>query len=202
MFSISSLLNAPTSETTTGKIFRIDYPMKSNRSFQPVGSCNGLVCFQTGENELFLCNPCIKSSLTLPNSGMEKPRCIFSNFGFGYDMSNDDCKVVGVFDFHHNRSYKIKVYSLKNNAWHTTEDFKRGVPCSSLVNVSIVSGKLYWLSSIGSFELADEIYRDMEPPNAEASVGHNGLGEIGGCLSVFYDNGRRHMGDGVLDQVL
>ncbi|CAI9117826.1 OLC1v1019311C1 [Oldenlandia corymbosa var. corymbosa] len=212
VYSVSSLVYSPTFEASASMMLDIGYRGTPNKSFWAVGSCNGLVCFRTLHNKLFLYNPCLKMYKRLPNRDRDKLRSP-GNFGFGYDELNDDYKVVWVFQIFDKPSWDnlyddgpvtyengMKVYSLKDDAWHAIEDLKIGgcfLDTGELMQYA--SGKLHWfvdggtyVCKIASFDLANETYEEMEPPCDIDGLCDYTLGELGGCLSMFYHYGSNH----------
>ncbi|CAI9117821.1 OLC1v1019306C1 [Oldenlandia corymbosa var. corymbosa] len=208
---VSSLLYSASSETPTGRVFEIDFPMESSKkSVRPVGSCNGLVCLRTcGNRELYLCNPCTKIYKKLPKTGMQIRRGNKSCFGLGYDKLNDDYKIVELFHDGTNKItechdgtisilyiYAIGVYSLKNNSWREIKNLRVEVPDKfRKYYLHYASGKLHWQvdgGKIACFDLENETYGEMDPPGP----GNKGstfefdyqLGVLGDWLSLFYDD--------------
>ncbi|MCD9560534.1 hypothetical protein HAX54_019231, partial [Datura stramonium] len=108
------------------------------QSVSVVGSVNGLICLVIKDNDLVLWNPSIRKFRKLPDSGLKFEVSIGSYFdsytivmyGFGYDESTDDYKVVGVLCndkyniLHH---VEVKIYSLKSDSWRSKNDIPDGV---------------------------------------------------------------------------
>lgn len=63
-------------------------------------------------------------------------------YGLGYDDSTDDYKIVCIFSSE--KTYRTEIYSLRNDSWKRTEDFKTGTPIHS--SGKLVKGKLHWLA--------------------------------------------------------
>ncbi|XP_071940049.1 F-box/kelch-repeat protein At3g23880-like [Coffea arabica] len=95
--ALSSAITA-TAETTPTNI---DHPMRFDRGSMPyiVGSCNGLVCLKIPRKQL----------------------C----YGFGYDESNDDYKIVAIslvkVSDAMGKKIRVEVYSLKTDSWRRIE---------------------------------------------------------------------------------
>ncbi|GJY60688.1 F-box associated domain containing protein [Tanacetum coccineum] len=86
----------------------LKYPFKSStRSVRIVGSCNGLLCIVV-QGTTFIYNPGTRI-LNRLYCGFNYPYWLL---GFGYDVFNDDYKVVAVLDYN-----KVKIYSLKTGKW-------------------------------------------------------------------------------------
>ncbi|KAH0646248.1 hypothetical protein KY284_034132 [Solanum tuberosum] len=156
---------------------------KPQQGISIVGSVNGLICVSIGDGDLFIWNPSIRKFKNLPDSrlklevsegGYDGSPCGVI-YGFGYDKSRDDYKVVGVlcveknYDFHHN---DVKIYSLKSDSWRNKDDVPDEVelmePCEFL------DGKLHWVGGLNggvhkertiiSMDLADEKWGTLEQP--------------------------------------
>jgi F-box interacting protein len=108
----------------------------------------------------------------------EKPglfiRTLTTTFGFGYDSSNDNYKVV-VLHYDWFNETEVKVHTLGTDIWRTIQQYPfRGVPVP-LMEGKFVSGTINWLFSeemnwvcprfIVSFDLAKESYQKISPPN-------------------------------------
>ncbi|KAK4732421.1 hypothetical protein R3W88_025409 [Solanum pinnatisectum] len=158
-----------------------------------VGSVNGLICVAIGDGDLFIWNPSIRKFKNLPDSrlklevseGYDGSPCDVI-YGFGYDKSSDDYKVVGVlcveknYDFHHN---DVKIYCLKSDSWRNKDDVPDGVelmePCEFL------DGKLHWRTII-SMDLADEKWGTLEQPLYTGGNFFVWLQVVGSDLSMSY----------------
>ncbi|XP_059293566.1 F-box/kelch-repeat protein At3g23880-like [Lycium ferocissimum] len=126
--SISSLRNNSGIEASD-----LNYPMKNQQqSVCVVGSVNGLICLAIKDTDLVLWNPSIRLFKNLPDSGPSVTgdyhfdSCIY---GFGYDESNDDYKVVGVLWNRYKlwHPLEVKIYSLKSNSWRSMDDIPDGL---------------------------------------------------------------------------
>ncbi|XP_057803092.1 F-box/kelch-repeat protein At3g23880-like [Salvia miltiorrhiza] len=162
---------------------------------QPVGCCNGLVCFLK-QGHFVLWNPATKISNELPQIVTEngdRPSFLIK-YGFGWDESSGAYKVFVDFSIGlHERM--CKVYSSKTNSWKTVEyrsfGFVRG-------GAQVASGKLCWqrmksnggmnVSDVVTFDLKIEEFGEMELP-CDSIVS---LGVLEGCLCVFSYNKRTH----------
>uniref|UniRef100_A0A5B7BIV1 Putative F-box associated interaction domain-containing protein n=1 Tax=Davidia involucrata TaxID=16924 RepID=A0A5B7BIV1_DAVIN len=174
----------------------LDYPMKNpHNSVWIVGSCNGLICIAIEEDDIFIWNPSTRKSKRLPNSGMRMRYGCFMIYGFGYDDSTDDYKVLGIFCVVGNvGSYEteVKIYTLRTDSWRRIQDFPCGIPLDD--SGKYANGALHWAAScemgsnyswvIVSFDLAKETYGEVAQPNYGGSVSDFTLGILGGCLCV------------------
>ncbi|PQP94210.1 F-box protein CPR30 [Prunus yedoensis var. nudiflora] len=148
-----------------------------------VGYANGLVCICNYVDEdisyIALWNPSIQKLKKIPIRTHE-PRAqpspkseMLDIYGFGYNSTNDDYKLVGIIRKPANE-YEVSVYSLKANSWKRIQN----MPCSgfSLQNNHMVfsKGALGWLMwkklhhelqyMIVTLDLASEKYREFPFP--------------------------------------
>ncbi|XP_060203723.1 F-box/kelch-repeat protein At3g23880-like [Lycium barbarum] len=195
-FSLSTLLY-----DSVTRAFDLDYPMKGpHKSFDVVGSVNGLVCFTFDQKDLFLWNPSIRKFKKLPDfiPKLNFRSCVM--YGFGYDEVHDDYKVVAVsrtssYDISH--QVEVKIYSVNSDSWRSTHDFNTG---RKLIKWGMsVNGKLHWASttshkfdsynvwSIQSIDLADgKLGKVDKPCYGEGDFDlEMCLGVLGSDLSVF-----------------
>ncbi|XP_060215770.1 F-box/kelch-repeat protein At3g23880-like [Lycium barbarum] len=166
-----------------------------------VGSVNGLICLYSKIEEPVLWNPTIRKSKKLPTFGanLRKDCSYYCKYGFGYDESRDDYKVVVIQCISEDGgSYDtvVNIYSLKTDSWRTINKFQGNF----LVNSSgkFVDGKLYWALSadvdtfnvcnIISLDLADETWRRLELPRYVEGSYPLALGVVGGDLSLLCPN--------------
>ncbi|XP_070041551.1 F-box/kelch-repeat protein At3g23880-like [Nicotiana tomentosiformis] len=112
------------------------------------GSCDGLLCLSVGREELYLWNPSIRKLKRLAWSG--KNNLHYTTYGFGYNESQDDYKVVkvdgsrrayGFRGFEHVNN--VSIYSLRTNSWKSIlEKFPGVFFCRD--PAKFVNGKLHW----------------------------------------------------------
>lgn len=190
--SLESILDDQSDEAVD-----LDYPLKSpHNSVWIVGSCNGLVCIAVEEDAVFLWNPTTRKSNRLPDSGVRMCSGYLIIYGFGYDESNGDYKVVVIFCFvGSGGSYEtdVKFYSLRTNTWTRIEDIFPGIPLND--SGRYVSGSLHWAASgvqgssytwdIVSLELANGRYGKIVLPNCGAGRFDSTLEVLKGCLCVL-----------------
>ncbi|KAL6536574.1 hypothetical protein OROGR_001818 [Orobanche gracilis] len=194
--SVKSLMFEPHTVAYT-----IDYPMKNHHSaVWVVGSCNGLVCVAIDEDDIFLWNPATRLSKKLPPVSVQLRQGFYYIWGFGYDESDDDYKVVGVFCVFRDGSHYdsvVKIYSLRTDSWKIIESFKGGVPLHD--SGKFASGKLHFPAThefsdwnIVSLDLNSEDYGTVEQPNYGEVFFDASLGVLRGCLCVIcnYENVR------------
>lgn len=175
--------------------FDTDYPVNLPRKpFGVVGSCDGLVCVAVDRKELILWNPSTRICKNLPDLDLEINYGGYFVYGFGFDKSNDDYKVVKHFNGNRDLSGVIvQVYSLKSDQWKMIKNFEG--PCLMDDPATFVNGKLYWIANhyyesgsgwnIVSLDLETEEYEILEMPSYVNSGYYSRLGESDGCLYVL-----------------
>ncbi|KAI3452957.1 hypothetical protein Pfo_009620 [Paulownia fortunei] len=175
----------------------IDYPKKNpHRAVWIVGSSNGLICIAIDEKDMFLWNPSTRTSKKLPPVAVEMKQGFYYIWGFGFNESDDDYKVVGIFCVFGNAGVNesiVKIYSLKTNSWKRIEDFKGGVPLDD--SGKFASGKLHFPATPGidldfrwnivSLDLKSEVYGMVEQPDYGEGYFDSSLGVLGGCICVL-----------------
>ncbi|GKC70050.1 F-box associated domain containing protein [Tanacetum coccineum] len=165
----------------------LKYPFKSStRSVRIVGSCNGLLCIVV-QGTTFIYNPSTRI-LNRLYCGFNYPYWLL---GFGYDVFNDDNKVVAVLDYN-----KVKIYSLKTGKWKNICDF----PYYYLPGI-FSNGALHWATctesspnmwKIVSLNIAKEAYDEVLLPEYGEGNMHLELGALGQCLCVLCNYFKSH----------
>ncbi|OIT27853.1 PREDICTED: F-box/kelch-repeat protein At3g23880-like [Nicotiana attenuata] len=195
--SLSSLRNDSVTEA-----FRLNYPMnKPHKSVTVVGSVNGLICLAIDDIDLFLWNPSVRRYKNLPHPRPTVYHFGWFKYGFGYDESNDDYKIVGIFRNHDNERLhhvEIKIYSLKSNSWRSKSDIPdemRFFETGKFVNGKLHwAGELHWPNNwafhknwnIISIDLADEKWGKVEQPRYVEVDFCLELGVLGSDLSMIW----------------
>ncbi|KAJ0617095.1 putative F-box associated interaction domain-containing protein [Helianthus annuus] len=131
-----------------------------------VGSCNGLVCISSlQDRKVFVGNPLTREVRQLRSLPPYYPVC----WGFGYDSSKDDYKVVAVANKGENRSCVQAVGCLYNGALHWI--------------VQDQNQKLLILS----YDLSKEEFKEIPKPYDARYEGPytSCLGTIKECLCIF-----------------
>ncbi|GLT99785.1 hypothetical protein SLE2022_172010 [Rubroshorea leprosula] len=180
--SLYSLLNQPfTDPDAFDFIHPFWYFWGRNRI---VGCCNGLICMTTDYGKVIVVNLGLREINKLPGyfPGV---------FGFGYDSSNNDYKVVCKDTY-----TSLRVYSLRTSSWRT-HDYAFDLPDGGS-NSAYVGGTLNWLVScreqIVSIDLATETIMEVLQPDYGDGVkqGKLGFGVLEGCLCVVCDNSNQY----------
>ncbi|XP_047335423.1 F-box protein CPR1-like [Impatiens glandulifera] len=161
-------------------------------------------------------NPSTKKFVELPFASIEikdydpKYSHVHQNraYGFGYDNTNDDYKVVRVAVVQDVvRNYEVKVYSLRSNSWHTADKFPNQDPKFNGVRNSVAGGAMHWFSvdadlnsSIIAFDLGLETYRVIQLPVCRDLEFYVYLTSFGGCLSLTCHHYSGHVDTWLLKQ--
>ncbi|KAJ0818342.1 putative F-box domain-containing protein [Helianthus annuus] len=175
----------------------LDYPLKHPRkSVWIVGSCNGLLCIAIEEDTLFIWNPSTRNSSRLPYCGRKALPGCYVLYGFGYQESTDDYRVVEiscVFKDRAKYSTLVRIYSLKYGNWKKIDAFPHGIPLDDSGKFS--NGALHWAASkdfgssyswmIVSLDLAKETYGEILQPVYDEGDKDLTLGALGESLCVL-----------------
>ncbi|XP_002525835.2 F-box protein At3g07870 isoform X1 [Ricinus communis] len=164
----------------------LDFPFKGERYLEIISSCNGLVCLSDSQYARFyLWNPVIRKCLTILSSD--------SSFivGFGFEYKKNDYKVVKI--MHHpekmNPVLIVKIYDLSTSAWRSITVENRTLLnfCFGDRKRAYSNGVFHWLArapgkegspdklTLASFDLGDEVFREMMFPDDLAQVNENHL---------------------------
>ncbi|XP_026432716.1 F-box/kelch-repeat protein At3g06240-like [Papaver somniferum] len=129
---------------------KMDFPYKSLKRIELLGSCNGVVYLWSHGMQLhFLWNPATKEWKKLPKLGTKYnylPRCCH---GFGYDYVADDYKLVEI--VRNEETTSVQVYSLKSNSWKSLQTIqyklrssRAGILSTRTLSGMIFNGALHW----------------------------------------------------------
>uniref|UniRef100_A0A7N2LHG5 F-box domain-containing protein n=1 Tax=Quercus lobata TaxID=97700 RepID=A0A7N2LHG5_QUELO len=156
--------------------------------------CHGLICLSfynsyEKKNDIAIWNPLIRKYRKLPSEPIDKPSgslyYFYSSFGFGYDPSNNDYKVVRITQFYEIVFFEVKVYNLKSQRWKKIEKQWPIEGIRSKQSVSL-NGAFHWIvvqndgsKSILAFDLANEKFRLYRKSRNEDLLS---LEVLGGCL--------------------
>ncbi|XP_019179780.1 PREDICTED: F-box/kelch-repeat protein At3g23880-like [Ipomoea nil] len=144
--------------------------------FEFLGSCNGLFCFRAKPYQIMIWNPSLNGNVkTIPDVWQFS---YISIFGYGYDMHNDDYKVVYAYygDNNGDDEYVVLVYSFKLGTWKRCDrGFSSGFVYPRIA--VFVSGSLNWCNNnlddgdwnwnIISFNLTTETAKAIALPSHE-----------------------------------
>ncbi|CAL9013462.1 unnamed protein product [Prunus brigantina] len=164
-----------------------------------VGSCNGLICLQVNCTNIVIWNPCTGHSKLLP-----KPYYLLSGFlffGFGYDSTTDDYKVIRGSRTALSKETLVEVFSLRTNSWWRRSNKDHGYVCLNGKGC-FFNGALYWVelqwaggprpigSRILSFDLAEEKFQEtvsLPYLGKEENYVFAGIGVSRNSLFVYSD---------------
>ncbi|XP_071728085.1 F-box/kelch-repeat protein At3g23880-like [Rutidosis leptorrhynchoides] len=169
-----------------------------------IGSCNGLVLVDYVfnnvlvdgiYNNLWLVNPTSRNTLEVSAGS-----CIDGTYGFGYDSSTDDYKVICIPYKPVPESSYVRVYSLRNNSWNRLPNFPYQLHVySSQRSGVLLNNNLHWVVRsrhstliIAALSLASEEFQEIELPYAinYDETKYSQLCAFGGKLVVvFYADG-------------
>ncbi|CAI9106769.1 OLC1v1005988C1 [Oldenlandia corymbosa var. corymbosa] len=152
------------------------------------GSCNGLICvthYNGYHNDLqlgvMLWNPSLNQYWRLPDSPASLDSCKRGRrlsrtkyfFGFGYDETRDDYKVVRLVQTTYNYEslveQEIKVYSMKSNSWKSLdpeESLGHSIVFQSSFDAVLANHSVHWVIWGG------EKYDDCERHASSPSLGN------------------------------
>ncbi|XP_047339503.1 F-box protein CPR1-like [Impatiens glandulifera] len=206
-----------------GDTYRVDFDSLDDTVFQPIdvdnhplrcyknyetlwGSCDGLLCMSNPIGDVILWNPSTRKSINLPYTPTEfsSEKKVLENtrrervYQLGYDNINGDYKVVRLVVLYGSqfKDFEVKVYSLKSNSWHKSENCLH-CPDFNRTGNSIAGGAMHWISdvisdskkesSIVAFDLGTEKYRVIPPPPEFFGLDSSlYLDNLEGCLSLSY----------------
>ncbi|KAJ0753493.1 putative F-box domain-containing protein [Helianthus annuus] len=207
--------------STTGSLYSIDItetldsdciPATANelrirspplRWKQILGSCNGLLLAKDENDTIFVMNPMTQDLWEVPLCPFapvyEEYEEVYVRYGFGYDLSTDDYKIVSIsfwnpYSYHDSKETFVCVYSLRNNSWRKLPDCNYYehdyTVLDDVISGAVINQSLHWsgrFSEIVGFNLASEEFKQMKFP---VSVGFGislltSMVDVGGKLGVF-----------------
>ncbi|XP_043718176.1 F-box protein At3g07870-like [Telopea speciosissima] len=194
-------------DTWKDEPLKLDLPFKLS-TIEIVGSCNGLVCLWGYLNRVYnviVWNPFTRDYKILPDEPFQFLGRTVSRFpvlGFGYSPSKDVYKVLRIVYFHvDGRMFSsccslVDVHTLGSNSWRRIGEIPFDIrDCLSGV---FVNGSLHWIAirssrpdTIVSFDVEDEVFREMPQPYFGDHSFQSKLGVLGGFLCMIctlYDN--------------
>ncbi|CDP02910.1 unnamed protein product [Coffea canephora] len=166
-----------------------------------VGSINGLIClneFDHKHDAVYLWNPIIRESITLPMPEGVRSYPNIVSYGFGSSSETRKYKVVRIFQEREKNTRRVlksncDVYTLGEE----TESWRRIGHAPFLYNSCrthgvFLNGNLHWLIGdqagselISCFDLETELFSPFPaPPELSKDFNLASLGLFGGCLSL------------------
>ncbi|XP_010466752.1 PREDICTED: F-box/kelch-repeat protein At3g23880 [Camelina sativa] len=188
---VNSLYNESTVDVSEhdGELLGRDY-------YQVVGTCHGLVCFHVDyDKSLYLWNPTTKLQQRLSGSDLETSEDEFVvTYGFGYDESEDDYKVVALLQQRQQVKIEAKIYSTREKLWRRSNNacLPSGVVVADKSRSGIyIKGTLNWAAThssswtIISYDMSrDELKELPGPVSCSKGCFTLTLGDLRGCLSM------------------
>ncbi|KAI7727254.1 hypothetical protein M8C21_033382 [Ambrosia artemisiifolia] len=169
------------------------------------GSCNGLLLAKDENDTIFMINPTTQDLWKVPLCPFAPPpdeeyeEEVYVTYGFGYDSSTDDYKIVSISFWHHHSMQHdssetfASVYSLRNNSWRKLRDYdyhEHDHTVLDVINGAVINQTLHWLarhSEIVGFNLANEEFNEMKFPDTIGmyTSTFSSMVDVGGKLGVF-----------------
>nr|POE88528.1 f-box protein cpr30 [Quercus suber] len=155
--------------------FKLHQPLyRRGKLVEILDYCHGLVCIHHWIDEIAIWNPLIRKYRMLSKEPILKPSGFTysksSKIGFGYDLCNDDYKVLRVTAFYNIgqplKEFEVKVYSLRSHSWRKIEDQWPKKECSISSNSVSLNGALHWLIAENTYTPYDTDLTDF-PRGAE-----------------------------------
>lgn len=187
---------------STANVFEHDGELLGRDYYQVVGTCHGLICFHVDYNKsLYLWNPTVKLQERLSGSDLETSDDVVVTYGFGYDASQDDYKVVALLRQRHQLKTEAKIYSTRQRLWRTKSCFPSGVIVADKSRSGIyINGTLNWaathsssssssttssLSTIISYDMSRDVLKELlGPVCCKRGCFTLTLGDLRGSLSM------------------
>lgn len=158
-----------------------------------VGSCNGVVCLVSSTDYLIIWNPIIHqfAKFPCPFPPREEEGNIVISWGFGYDSSCDEYKIVRLAETGHPKEVICQIFSLRTQKWKQVHDSSLRQcsfdPAKRSVAV-LVNETLYWImdNHILGFDLVMERFykKGCLIPGDSYLTGVSFLCVMGGYLSM------------------
>ncbi|KAK4487389.1 hypothetical protein RD792_005989 [Penstemon davidsonii] len=164
------------------------------------GPCNGIFCVLSTSFKLALWNPATRRMRGLPSPSKEF--IVIDEIGFGIDPITDEFKIVLIIG--HNCVCRLEpfyaVYTSSNDSWKYYKDEvhlnDHSIVSRSEYGTTFLNGFYYWKkysiktfsSVILTFDMHNEVFRDIEMPEVVRSIPDGNLGTYNDSLALFsYD---------------
>ncbi|KAK9287637.1 hypothetical protein L1049_016074 [Liquidambar formosana] len=181
----------------------LEFPLKNCGDFKVLGSCDGLLCIAIENDTVVLWNPSIREYTKLPVPLSAGRKSGLFGYGFGYDSSIDDYKVVRLCPLKHGNSIPMEaeIYALRTKSWKKVEDITCHVRFfDQLGRGTFANGALYWWvlaisfnfdeddpgRKILRFDFKDEKFKLVRPPQGVPT--NIVLGIFAGCLCMVHND--------------
>ncbi|XP_015166357.1 F-box/kelch-repeat protein At3g23880-like [Solanum tuberosum] len=184
---------------------KIDRPLSSKPFFRALCGCDGFVLvlvsgIMVDKHPIHLLwNPSIRESIVLPAPHSEI--CDYTCYGFGYDSTSGDYKILRICDQGYN-----EILALKGGSWRKIDKHPRGVSnvvtrtsCLAFLHEtfhwigSIIDPRSHWIGgsriySLVLFSISKEVYGEIPLPEQILSfvgIFYLGVLVLDGMLSVY-----------------
>ncbi|KAG7969577.1 hypothetical protein I3843_07G037600 [Carya illinoinensis] len=182
------------------------------RAVKMVGSCNGLVCVTLyNHKDFYIWNPSTGAQRKLPDPEVSPDGGTYK-YGFGYDSSSGDYKVLvasyGARNPGHFLGSEGKLFSLKRNSWIRIQVldnpyesyYSAGILCNGALHWEVVLDEPYKCQMIIAFNLAEEKFINVPYPSIPIEeydeeeevidICFDGLRNLGGrlCFTCYRPN--------------
>ncbi|KAL5717805.1 hypothetical protein ACHQM5_010769 [Ranunculus cassubicifolius] len=157
-----------------------------------VGSVNGMLCFFLKQsNSYYICNPITREYIIISNSLQNNAETIIAS-GFGFDLVNNEYKVIRILRDHSRKGNKIEIYTLGLSNWREMETNVAYVMKTQSSNV-LLNGCLHWVAYLSytqhsmvilRFDMATEEFSIVQMP-IYMNLVVKGLTVLRGCLCVI-----------------
>ncbi|OIS98796.1 f-boxkelch-repeat protein, partial [Nicotiana attenuata] len=177
---------------------KLDLQQLSDHWLSVDGSCNGLVlAIRRGEAK-YLINPTTLKYHKIPNFDLALPvsdSC--SMYGFGYDVVNDDYKVVALSYYDIDEpdivDTFVDIYSLRKGLWKRLGSSPYDHSLTDPASGVLVNGALHWFVSktsnhpcvLVAFDLSDETFLELPVPPTDYNYSFFELVALRGRLCMF-----------------
>ncbi|KAL1197198.1 F-box/kelch-repeat protein [Cardamine amara subsp. amara] len=180
---------------STVNVLEHDGELLGRDYYQVVGTCHGLICFHVDYNKsLYLWNPTIKVQQRLSDSDLETSDDEFVvTYGFGYDESEDDYKVVALLQQRLQMKIEAKIYSMRQKLWRRSNTcFPSETVLADKSRSGIyINGTLNWAAThssswtIISYDMSRDVFKKLHGPVCcSRGCFTMTLGDLRGCLSM------------------
>ncbi|PRQ26468.1 putative galactose oxidase/kelch, beta-propeller, F-box associated interaction [Rosa chinensis] len=150
-----------------------------------VGCCNGLLLLHNRYHDLDLAiwNPTIQKFKRIPFAPIELPagtQRTHTMYGFGYDQSSSDYKIVRIVESESNLWKKIQSFPYTGNSSHF---YAPAVPLNGAIHWLVTDNSHSQSVRVIALDLSKETFNEFSTPFADVEGGI-GLEVLGGSLCI------------------
>ncbi|XP_026439160.1 F-box/kelch-repeat protein At3g06240-like [Papaver somniferum] len=184
------------------------------KTLKILGSSNGLICLGISDSKnvsnlrrIYIWNPSTNEYKQISCSTFDdRDYCFRAKYGFGYDNSIDDYKVVRILgrdSCEYHECLDIQVYTLGSDPWHRVQTVPYSFACEKRFSSLLFNGALHWLAYnvasqgqgkswevIVAFEISKERHLHLLLPKEtikgwrEVGNDKKRLGVLGDCICL------------------